>query len=217
MTELTKRLITSLVLIFILYLSYKNIIILFFSLLLINYLLFYEFNLIFKKIFKKNKFFHYISDIFVLTYITSISLCIWIFLNSALPIYKLSLIFIICICVSSDIGGFCFGRIIGGKKLSKISPNKTYSGVVGSFILSLFIGYLFLTITKANIINEKNIIFLIFIISLASQLGDLFISFLKRKAKIKDTGVILPGHGGILDRLDGILLAFPFGSIFILI
>ena len=217
MSEFTKRSVTAFVLIIIIYFSYKNLIFLTFSLFFINYLLFYEFNSIFKKIFKSQKFLHFLSDIIVLMYIVAISLCVWFFLNSSIHLYKLSLIFIILICVSSDIGGFCFGKTFGGKKLTKISPNKTYSGVLGSFIFSLIFGYLFSNIINESTLNGKNIIILILIISFVCQIGDLFISFLKRKAKIKDTGVILPGHGGILDRLDGILLSLPFGSILILI
>ena len=110
----------------------------------------------------------------------------------------------------TDVGGFVFGKLIGGKKLTKISPNKTYSGMLGAIIFSLLFGYLFYY--KVNIlILDINIFVFIIIISLISQLGDLMVSFLKRKAKMKDTGSILPGHGGILDRIDGILLAIPVG------
>jgi len=120
-------------------------------------------------------------------------------------------IIILCICIFSDIGGYIFGKIIGGKKLTKISPNKTISGSVGSFAFSLF------PIFVINIQNYidinfyfsfKNILFCL-IISLSCQLGDLFISFFKRLNKVKDTGKILPGHGGLLDRVDGIIFAIP--------
>ena len=122
----------------------------------------------------------------------------------------MTLIFLILICILTDIGGFIFGKLIGGKKLTKISPNKTYSGMLGAIIFSLLFGYLFYY--QVNIlILDINIFIFIIIISLISQLGDLMVSFLKRKAKMKDTGSILPGHGGILDRIDGILLAIPVG------
>ena len=122
----------------------------------------------------------------------------------------MTLIFLILICILTDIGGFIFGKLIGGKKLTKISPNKTYSGMLGAIIFSLLFGYLFYY--QVNIlILDINIFVFIIIISLISQLGDLMVSFLKRKAKMKDTGSILPGHGGILDRIDGILLAIPVG------
>ena len=113
------------------------------------------------------------------------------------------LIFILSICAGSDIGGYVFGKLIGGKKLIKISPNKTVSGTVGSFIFSLLPIFLF------NFqLTLKNIFFCL-IVSLSCQIGDLIISYFKRLNKIKDTGSILPGHGGLLDRLDGIIFALP--------
>ena len=107
-------------------------------------------------------------------------------------------------------GGYIFGKIIGGKKLSKISPNKTISGTIGSFMFSTIPLLLATKIDYLDLeLNLKNIIF-IQLVSLVSQLGDLFVSFLKRKVNIKDTGKILPGHGGMLDRVDGIIFAVPF-------
>ena len=124
---------------------------------------------------------------------------------------KISLLFILLICVVTDIGGFVFGKLIGGYRVTKISPKKTYSGIVGSFIFAYISGFMFYNLFS-NIIELKIKLFLfILLISLISQIGDLSISFLKRKARIKDTGSILPGHGGILDRIDGILLALPIG------
>ena len=119
-------------------------------------------------------------------------------------------ILVLLVCVSTDIGGYIFGKIIGGKKLTKISPNKTISGTMGSFLLSIVPLFLFLNLDNIDIeFNPKDVLFVL-LVSLISQLGDLFISFLKRKAKIKDTGKILPGHGGVLDRIDGIIFAVPF-------
>ena len=117
-------------------------------------------------------------------------------------------------CIASDIGGFIFGKIFNGPKLTKISPNKTYAGAVGSIILSLIIVSFFYII----FFNLQNFSIIItgFMISIFCQLGDLFFSFLKRKAKIKDTGNILPGHGGILDRLDGVLFGMPAGFVSII-
>ena len=124
-------------------------------------------------------------------------------------------LFIISICFFSDIGGYIFGKVIGGKKLTKISPNKTISGSVGSLIFSgLFILASFYFLTK-NINFE--IIVVGFITSFACQVGDLFFSFLKRKSFLKDTGNYLPGHGGILDRIDGILLGVPIGFLNLLL
>ena len=98
-----------------------------------------------------------------------------------------------------------------GKKITKISPNKTYAGVIGSFFLSLLVSVIFFSDVNLKI----NILLFTIIISSISQLGDLFVSFLKRKAKIKDTGNFLPGHGGLLDRIDGILFTIPIGIILI--
>ena len=111
------------------------------------------------------------------------------------------------ICISTDVGGYVFGKIFKGPKLTRISPNKTYSGLIGSFILSIFVTIIFFK----EYADLERIILISFIISIISQIGDLFISYLKRKAKVKDTGKILPGHGGILDRLDGLIFALPLG------
>ena len=129
------------------------------------------------------------------------------------PNISWNLIFVISICILSDLGGYVFGKTFKGKKLTKISPNKTYSGMVGSFILSLVFGVIYSY--SISFIDFKTIILLTILISFICQTGDLFISFLKRKAKIKDTGNILPGHGGLLDRIDGILFALPGGIILI--
>ena len=120
---------------------------------------------------------------------------------------------LIITCISTDIGGYVFGKIFKGPKLTSISPNKTYSGVLGSFFTSFFIVYFFIHIFRTSfesiLIYDLNLIFDIFFISLISQLGDLIVSYFKRLAKIKDTGNIIPGHGGILDRIDGMIFVFP--------
>ena len=117
------------------------------------------------------------------------------------------------ICISTDVGGYIFGKTLGGKKFTKISPNKTYSGILGSYILSIiFGGFYYYYFDEFLVLNQNSLIF-IFVISSVSQFGDLSISYIKRRAKIKDTGSILPGHGGVLDRIDGILFAIPIGII----
>ena len=118
------------------------------------------------------------------------------------------------ICIFTDIGGYVFGKIFKGPKLSKISPNKTYSGLLGSFILPFIVGLIYIKYLgqKSRILLETDLIFIILLIlfiSLVSQIGDLIISFFKRKAKLKDTGKILPCHGGFLDRIDGIIFVMP--------
>ena len=122
-------------------------------------------------------------------------------------------LFIILISILTDIGGYIFGKTFKGPKLTKISPKKTYAGLIGSFFLSIMGGLFFV-----ELINLKSNIFLysfILIISLVSQVGDLVVSYFKRLAKIKDTGKILPGHGGLLDRIDGIVFAIPFAYIYL--
>ena len=125
---------------------------------------------------------------------------------------------ILMICVSSDVGGYVFGKTFGGKKLTKISPNKTISGSIGSFILSyigLFVIYLYFSDLIFVRLQIEALVFIPFFISLICQLGDLFISYYKRRAKIKNTGNLIPGHGGLLDRIDGSIFALPIGFIII--
>ena len=128
------------------------------------------------------------------------------------------LLLVVIICVSTDIGGYVFGNIFKGPKLTKISPKKTYSGVIGSFLLSIIFTNLFLEFSS-NVQNfefTKEMFLFILLVSLVSQIGDIIISYFKRKSKIKDTGTIIPGHGGILDRIDGMIFALPFAYVFFL-
>jgi len=122
-------------------------------------------------------------------------------------------LFIIVISIFTDLGGYIFGKLFKGPKLTKISPNKTYSGVFGSFLLSIIAGFTYFNFFIENITPKGEqyiaVMFFIFLISLISQIGDLIISFFKRIAKIKNTGKILPGHGGLLDRIDGIIFTIP--------
>ena len=124
-------------------------------------------------------------------------------------------LFIIIVCVFTDIGGYVFGKIFKGPKLIKISPNKTYSGVIGSFLFSIIAGFVFIKYLDGIGFeeiksNDQLAVFLVILsISFISQIGDLIISYFKRKAKLKDTGKILPGHGGLLDRIDGLIFVLP--------
>ena len=123
--------------------------------------------------------------------------------------------YILLICIFSDIGGYVVGKTIGGKKLTKISPNKTISGSIGSFCFSLAPPLLFYFFDQSEYFYSFNNFLLCLQISIVCQLGDIFISYIKRKAKVKDTGNFLPGHGGLLDRIDGIIFAIPYVWIYL--
>ena len=128
------------------------------------------------------------------------------------------LLLVAIICASTDIGGYLFGNIFKGPKLTKISPKKTYSGVIGSFLLSIIFTNLFLEFSS-NVQNfefTKEMFLFILLVSFVSQIGDLIISYFKRKSKMTDTGTIIPGHGGILDRIDGVIFALPFSYVLFL-
>ena len=120
------------------------------------------------------------------------------------------------ICVFTDLGGYVFGKIFKGPKITKISPNKTYSGMLGGFFLSIISINLFVNYTTLNLYFTNQLFFFVILVSAISQIGDILISFFKRKSKIKNTGKLIPGHGGLLDRIDGMLLAFPLSYILIL-
>ena len=123
---------------------------------------------------------------------------------------------VMLICISTDIGGYIIGKIFKGPKLTKISPKKTYSGMMGGYILSIICLSIFLSsryvFTKTIDVTVDILIFILLVSSI-SQIGDIIISFFKRLSKIKDTGTIIPGHGGLLDRIDGMIFAFPFSYI----
>ena len=211
MTELNKRIITSFFLLILLFLSLKIFFILFILLALCFYEIFNELFFMLNKIYNKRKRYNlYFTCLFALTYLVILfSFILDLFISNKVD-EKIFLYFIILVCISTDIGGFVFGKIFKGKKLTRISPNKTYSGLIGSFFLSLITSFFIFN----NYFNSYEIVLFSIIISSISQSGDLFISYLKRKANFKNTGTLLPGHGGVLDRLDGIIFAIPFGLIF---
>ena len=208
MNESTKRFLSSLLLISLLILSIINNQILFILLIFCLYQLFSEIYFILRKIFiKYNKLLLLTIILCSLIFVTYTILEVWLILSANNKENYISLFTIITITVASDLGGYIFGKLFGGKKLSSISPNKTYSGVLGAYILSIISVFLFFK----NFYEYDHVIIISLIISTISQLGDLFISLLKRKAKIKDTGVLLPGHGGLLDRFDGMIFTIPLG------
>ena len=207
-----KRIKTSIVLLFLAFLMFKFEFIFIYSLITLGVFTLLEFFQLTKKIINKsiNRFF--INSIFILYVII---FCYLLFFLNKFIFLKILLFIILLGCVSSDIGGFVFGKLLRGPKLIKISPNKTYSGAIGSIIFTcLVISSLMYLITEST---SLKILIVSFITSIGCQIGDLFFSFLKRKAKIKDTGSIFPGHGGVLDRLDSILLGFPLGYVSLMI
>jgi len=204
--NLKKRIYTSLVLFCLIFMILNFNSILLYTLILIGIYSILEFLNIVKKIFI-NKFYTIITNIFFILYI--FLFCFIFYFASSFPLLKIIIFSTLFTCIGSDIGGFIFGKIFKGPKLTKISPKKTYSGAFGSILFSSFLlPTLIFFYTK---VFDIKIIFIGVITSIACQLGDLFISFLKRKAKLKDTGNILPGHGGMLDRVDSLLLGIPIG------
>ena len=211
--NLKKRIYTSVGLIFLLFLMIINNYILgffIFTLGIVSILVFFKINLI---LHKKNKFLLLITNLIFIFYISIFCGSFLIFSN----FFHLKIIIfsILLTCVASDMGGFICGKIFKGPKLTKISPNKTISGSLGSFLFSTGVLLLLINYLTNNI--DLTIVIVGLMISLGAQLGDLFFSYLKRKSNLKDTGNFLPGHGGILDRVDGILLGLPIGFLTLLL
>lgn len=210
--ELKKRIVTSILLLFLLYLMINYSYILIISLIIISVVTWIEFNSLIYKVFKKNKkknlIIKFLFKLLSLIYLSSLVFLI-LYIETEQTHLKICLIYSILVSIVTDIGGLLIGRTIKGKKLTKISPKKTISGSIGSFLFSLVLVPIFY-----NELLEYNLLYLIIItllISLTSQVGDILISYLKRRAKVKDTSDILPGHGGFLDRIDGIIFALPIG------
>ena len=153
----------------------------------------------------KNKNYFLLGLIFLIVSFLSAFLLRNIFLND--------FILVILICISSDVGGFVFGKLFKGPKLTKVSPNKTYSGMIGSFFLSIISALFYTNYYGLVSLTDNVLIITVMLISSLSQIGDLTVSYFKRISKVKNTGKIIPGHGGILDRIDGMLFAIPFAFI----
>tara|TARA_B100000767_G_C19763147_1_gene536152 strand:- start:1791 stop:2456 length:666 start_codon:yes stop_codon:yes gene_type:complete len=211
-TELKKRIITSILLLILLSAMYLYSFIMIGSIIIMAIICWIEFYALISKIVKSNKFrgvfFRFLFKTISLLYLFLFIYLIFV-VESNYSSLKIYLLYSVLVSILSDIGGLACGKVFKGKKLTKISPNKTISGSIGSFFFSLFLIPIFyqkLIITDLVILTMITIL-----ISLISQLGDLFISLLKRKAKVKDTSDLLPGHGGLLDRVDGIIFAAPVG------
>ena len=210
--DLKKRVLTSITLLLILFFAFINNYVLGYVLIIIALFSVLEFlgmTMIILKKYKIRKFF--INSIFIL-YI--FYFCV-VFLTLSFSLSLKILIFIILLtCVASDIGGFVVGKFFKGPRLTKISPKKTISGAIGSLIFSATFATLLIYYLTKNF--EPYVIIIGLITSVSCQAGDLFFSFLKRKSSLKDTGNFLPGHGGILDRIDGMLLGIPLGFLTLL-
>ena len=204
--NLKKRIITSLLLFILIFLILSFNFILVYTLIILGSLALIEFFNLSNRIFSNKTKLLIFNSIFII-YISIF--CVFFFIFSNFLQLKVIVFCLLLTCIASDLGGFIFGKIFKGPKLTSISPNKTISGACGSLILSLLV-FTISIYYYTNNVSVKTFIVAIFT-SFFCQLGDLIFSYLKRKAKIKDTSKILPGHGGVLDRIDGILIGIPFG------
>ena len=218
--ELKKRIITSAVLILIvLSCLFINNFVWLFLLVIVALICWVEFINLNKKIWK-SKYSKILTALLSFSYLYFFTYSVY---KTTIYAGEIVILFYLLVCVFSDIGGYIVGKKIGGKKLTKISPKKTISGSIGSFLFSLFPIVIYITLSSVTNNNSFNrtfedqdyeVIFVCLILSLMCQIGDLVISYFKRLAKVKDIGKILPGHGGMLDRIDGIIFALP--TIFII-
>ncbi len=204
MRELYFRSITAFCLLFTLYISFKYNFIFFILLVVFSSISFIEYFQLLKKIKTiSNKYLYLIAGVIYLFFVN-------LLLISSIDNFKVIIFYFIIICICTDIGGLTFGKIFKGKKLTSLSPKKTFSGLYGSFIFSFAMMFVLM-----NMLNLNLYILSIFTFSvcLLSQIGDIFFSYLKRQARVKDTGKLLPGHGGILDRIDGVIISVPINFI----
>jgi phosphatidate cytidylyltransferase len=207
-----KRIVTSVFLIFLLIGMFFYSYIMIISSIIIAMISWIEFYALISKIIKKNllkdkltRFFYKTLSLFYFSGLVYLILVI----ESNYYDLKIYLLYSLLVAIMSDVGGLIFGKTFKGKRLTKISPNKTISGSIGSLILPMsLIPFFYRYQIDQNLLS---ILLITIIISFTTQLGDLFISYLKRRAKVKDTSDLLPGHGGVLDRIDGIIFAIPLG------
>ncbi len=211
--ELKKRIFTSLLLLIGMSLMFFYTYVLVGSLILLGVICWIEFYSLICKILKKetlkNKLLRFFYKALSLFYLSLLIFFI-LYVKSTKTELQVFIIYSLLVSIMSDIGGFTFGKFFKGMKLTKISPKKTVSGSIGSLIFSFMLIPIFFN-NLNNDYNLLNIVIITILISITSQVGDLFFSLLKRKAKVKDTSDLLPGHGGVLDRVDGIIFAIPIG------
>ncbi len=207
-----KRAITSILLIVLLFLIFISKFLLVFTILILGVISILEFLNILKKIFQ-NKLYKFLFGLTFMFYI--FIFCSLFLIISNYHELKIILFSLLICCIGSDVGGYITGKTFKGPKLTKISPKKTISGSFGSILFSIF--FLILTFYFFTNKFDYQILIIALITSISCQIGDLFFSYLKRKANLKDTGNFLPGHGGVLDRLDGIFLGMPLGFLSILL
>ena len=204
MSELIKRFISSVILVPLLIFCIIEGSFYFQILIIISFLIvFYEWNKM-----KKNFLVNFIGVLFLILSFSSIYSVRYIDNNDYF--YFLLIVFI---CIFTDIGGYTVGKLVRGPKLTKYSPNKTFSGMIGSYVFSTMFASIFIytdIFFDRNYHFNINILFIIISISTVSQFGDILISYFKRLSNVKDTGKLIPGHGGLLDRIDGMIFAFPF-------
>jgi len=201
--DLKKRILSSIILLpIILYIIIKGSFLFNFFILICFFISIFEWNMMTKK---------FLHKIFGLLFLTLSFYTVYKIRNDFPNNYYYFLL-ITLVCVSTDIGGYIFGNIFKGPKLTKISPKKTYSGMFGGYLLSIIFINFFLknSFNSTSMELTRDTFILIILISTVSQIGDLIVSYFKRLSNIKDTGKIIPGHGGLLDRIDGMIFAFPF-------
>lgn len=209
-SNLKKRIFTSFLLLFLVLIIFSIKLLFLYTVIIFSVVSILEFLDMTKKFIKNKINFYLLNLSFQIYIILFCSIIVIFYFHTNLKIILFSLL---ACCIASDIGGYIFGKIFKGPKLTKVSPNKTIAGAIGSLLCSCLILILIFKLLSINFIFMNVVIALA--TSLACQSGDLFFSLFKRKAKIKDTGSLLPGHGGVLDRLDGILLGIPVGIIII--
>ncbi len=211
--NLKQRIITSSLLFILLLASFLNNYVFGYVLIVAGIFSLLEFFGITKIFLKKNKTLELFLNLVFITYI--FIFCTIVIYLSSLYYLKILIFIILLACVASDIGGYTFGKFFKGPKLTKISPNKTIAGAFGAvFCCTLFLVFCFYYLTKNF---DLNVFISGVTTSIGCQIGDLFFSYLKRKSNLKDTGNFLPGHGGILDRVDGMLIGIPIGFLTLII